>query len=304
MNKFLKTISALWAIILIVSGISSCTKDFLNEELKTQRNTDYFKTPEGIADLADGLYNNYRNFFMGREQSVSTTQCGTDEFIVGGDQAQQTWNDYNSNLGSIVPNVPTSNVTKTYEIWDMMYKAISDANMLLANVDAAITDPNKNKLYKAEGSFLRAFSYFRLVQQYGPVVLKLEPSSGVERFFERATKEECVNQIIADFRTAYAGLPDAEALEGKLYKDVAAHYLAKALLYRCSEINNDWNSSFKTADLAEIITLTDEVIAHHALAPNFSDIFAFTGPDGANEKLPEVIFAAQFSSTTTIAADG
>jgi starch-binding outer membrane protein, SusD/RagB family len=304
MNKSLKTISALWAIILIVSGISSCTKDFLNEELKTQRNTDYFKTPEGIADLADGLYNNYRNFFMGREQSVSTTQCGTDEFIVGGDQAQQTWNDYNSNLGSIVPNVPTSNVTKTYEIWDMMYKAISDANMLLANVDAAITDPNKNKLYKAEGSFLRAFSYFRLVQQYGPVVLKLEPSSGVERFFERATKEQCVNQIIADFRTAYAGLPDAEALEGKLYKDVAAHYLAKALLYRCSEINNDWNSSFKTADLAEIITLTDEVIAHHALAPNFSDIFAFTGPDGANEKLPEVIFAAQFSSTTTIASDG
>jgi hypothetical protein len=304
MNKLLKTIFVLWAIILIVSGISSCREDFLDEELKTQRNTEYFKTPEGIADLADALYNNYRSFFMGREQSVSTNQCGTDEFIVGGDQAQQTWNDYNSNLGSIVPNVPTTNVTKTYEIWDMMYKAISDANMLLANVDAAITDANKNKLYKAEGSFLRAFSYFRLVQQYGPVVLKLEPSSGVERFFERATKEQCVNQIITDFRTAYAGLPDAEALEGKLYKDVAAHFLAKALLYRCSEINNDWNSSYKTADLAEIITLTDEVITRHAIAPNFSDIFAFTTPDGANEKLPEVIFSAQFSSTTTIASDG
>ncbi len=304
MKKILKTISALWAIILIISGTSSCVKDFLDEELKTQRNTEYFQTPEGIADLADGLYNHYRTFFMGREQSVSTTQCGTDEFIVGGDQAQQTWNDYNSNLGSIVPNVPTSNVTKTYEIWDMMYKAIGDANMLLANVDAAITDINKNKLYKAEGSFLRAFAYFRLVQQYGPVVLKLEPAIGVERFFERATKEQCVNQIIADFRIAYEGLPDAETLEGKLYKDVAAHFLAKALLYRCSEINNDWNSSYKTADLEEIITLTDEVIGHHALAPNFSDIFAYTGPDGANEKLPEVIFAAQFSSTTTVANDG
>ncbi|HSN57989.1 MAG TPA: RagB/SusD family nutrient uptake outer membrane protein [Clostridiaceae bacterium] len=85
---------------------------------------------------------------------------------------------------------------------------------------------------------------------------------------------------------------------------MAAHFLAKALLYRCSEINNDWNSSYKTADLAEIITLSDEVISHHALAANFADIFAFTGPDGANEKLPEVIFAAQFSSTTTIANDG
>jgi hypothetical protein len=304
MNKSVKTILVLWAIILLVSGISSCKKDFLDEELKTQRNTDYFKTPEGIADLSNGLYNYYRNFFMNREQSVSTTQCGTDEFIVGGDQAQQTWNDYNSNLGSIVPNVPTSNVTKTYEIWDMMYKAIGDANFLLANVDAVITDVDKNKLYTAEASFLRAFSYFRLVQQYGPVVLILQPSIGVERYFVRATKEECVNQIIADLRTAYAGLPVAEALEGKLYKDVAAHFLAKALLYRCSEINNDWNSSYKTADLAEIITLADEVIAHHQLATDFSDIFAFTTPDGPNEKLPEVIFAAQFSSTTTIANDG
>ena len=304
MNKYIKTILALWAIILLVSGISSCKKDFLDEELKTQRSTDYFKTPDGITDLSDALYNHYRNFFMTREQAVSTNQCGTDEFIVGGDQAQQTWNDYNSNLGSIVPDVPTSNVTKTYEIWDMMYKAISDANFLLANVDAVITDADKNKLYKAGASFLRALSYFRLVQQYGPVVLNLKPASGVERYFARATKEECVNQIIADFRTAYAGLPDAEPSEGKLYKDVAAHFLAKALLYRCSEINDDWNSSYKTADLAEIITLADEVIAHHALATNFSDIFAFTGPDGANEKLPEVIFAAQFSSTTTIAADG
>jgi hypothetical protein len=301
MNKSIKTILALWAIILLISGISSCKKDFLDEELKTQRNTDYFKTPEGITDLSDALYNHYRIFFMSREQAVSTTQCGTDEFIVGGDQAQQTWNDYNSNLGSEVPNVPTSNVTKTYEIWDMMYKAISDANVLLANVDAVITDVDKNKLYKAEASFLRAVSYFRLVQQYGPVVLKLLPSEGVERYFVRATKEDCVNQIIADFRTAYAGLPDAEALEGKLYKDVAAHFLAKALLYRCSEINDDWNSSYKTADLAEIITLADGVIAHHALATDFSDIFAYTGPDGANEKLPEVIFAAQFSNTTTIA---
>jgi hypothetical protein len=304
MNKSIKNIFALWAIILLVSGISSCKKDFLDEELKTQRSADYFKTPEGITDLSDALYNHYRNFFMTREQALSTNQCGTDEFIVGGDQAQQTWNDYNSNLGSIVPDVPTVNVTKTYEIWDMMYKAISDANFLLANVDAVITDADKNKLYKAGASFLRALSYFRLVQQYGPVVLNLKPSTGVERYFARATKEECVTQIIADFRTAYDGLPDAEASEGKLYKDVAAHFLAKALLYRCSEINDDWNSSYKTADLAEIITLADVVIAHHALATNFSDIFAFTGPDGANEKLPEVIFAAQFSSTTTIAADG
>jgi hypothetical protein len=70
---------------------------------------------------------------MTREQAVSTTQCGTDEFIVGGDQAQQTWNDYNSNLGSIVPNIPTANVTKTYEIWDDVQPSAMPT-YLLANV--------------------------------------------------------------------------------------------------------------------------------------------------------------------------
>ncbi len=304
MKKYIKTILVLWATILFISGISSCSKDFLDEELTTQRSTGYFETTEGIIDLADGLYNHYRLFFAGREQALSTTNVGTDEFIVGGDQAQQTWNDYNSNLGSIVPNVPTANVTKTYEIWDMMYKAIADANFLLANVDVAITDADLNSLYKAEGSFLRAFSYFRLVQQYGGVPLKLTPSIGVDRYFVRASREDCVNQIILDFRTALAGLPDTESKEGKLYKDVARHYLAKALLYRCSEINSDWNSSYKTADLAEIIDLTDDVIANHPLAANFSDLFAYTGPDGANETNPEIIFAAQFSPTTTVANDG
>ncbi len=300
MNKYIKTILALWASMLLISVISSCSKDFLDEELKTERSTDYFMTPEGITDLSDALYNHYRAFFMGREQSVSTNACGVDEFIVGGDEAQRTWNDYNTNLGSAVANIPTSNVTKTYEIWDMMYKAIADANFLIANVDV-ITDAAANSLYEAEAKFLRAFSYFRLVQQYGPVVLKLEPSSGVDRYFVRASKEDCVNQIITDFRDALAGLPEAEAMEGKLYKDVARHYLAKALLYRCSEINDDWNSSYKTADLDEIIDLTDEVIANHPLATDFSDLFAYTGPDGANEQNNEIIFAAQFSDKTTVA---
>ena len=143
MKKSLNTLITVSAVFLVASGINSCSEDFLDEELKTQRNTEYFATPEGIAVPRRWLIQQLQEFFHGQEQLVSTNQCGTDEFVVGGDQAQQTWNDYNSNLGSMVPNVPTANVTKTYEIWDMMYKAISDANMLLANVDAAITDADK-----------------------------------------------------------------------------------------------------------------------------------------------------------------
>jgi len=297
MNKYKKIIIALSAVALTVIGTTSCKKSFLDEELKTQRNYDYYSTADGINAAVIALYNYYRYPFL-FEQGYSTTNYGVDEFTVGGDNSNHDWNDYTANLSSAVVII-NINTTLTSAIWDNMYKAISIANIVLANADAVVTDPAANTLCKAEASFARAFSYFKLVQQYGGVVLKLKPTVGVERFFVRSSKEECVNQIIADFRAAYAGLPAAESKKGKLYKDAAAHFLAKALLYRASEINNDWNSSYKTADIAECITLADEVIGHHTLAPNFRDIFAFTGPDGPNESLSEIIFAAQFSSVNT-----
>jgi len=67
-------------------------------------------------------------------------------------------------------------------------------------------------------------------------------------------------------------------------------------LFRASEINDSWNSSTKSADLTNALKFADEVIAHHALAPNFSDLWNYTAPDGANEKLDEIILAAQFTS--------
>jgi len=297
MNKFKIIIMALSTVALTVIGTTSCKDSFLNEELKTNRNYDYFSTANGIKDAVVALYNSYRYPFT-FEQGISVTSYGADEFTVGGDNSNHDWNDYTANLSPSVIRI-NANTTNMYDYWDNMYKAISVANLVLANIDKAVTDQAANTLYKAEASFARAYSYFILVQQYGGVVLKLEPSEGVDRYFVRSTKEECVKQIIADFRVAYAGLPGTEPAKGKLYKDVAAHFLAKALLYRASEINDAWNSSSKTADLQEIITLTNEVIGHHTLAPDFRDIFAFTKSDGPNESLSEIIFAAQFSSANT-----
>ena len=297
MKNYNKIIIALSAVALTVIGMASCSKDFLDEELKTKRNYDYYTTPEGINDAVVALYNYFRYPYT-FEQGYSTTAYGTDEFTVGGDASNHDWNDYTANLSSSVQRI-NINTTNSYDIWDNMYKAISVANLVLANVDAAVSDPAANELYKAEASFSRAYSYLKLVQQYGGVVLKLEPANSVERYFVRDTKEACMVQIIADFRVAYDGLPETEPAEGKLYKDVAAHFLAKALLYRASEINDDWNNTYKTSDLAEVIDLADEVIANHPLAPDFRDLFAFTESEGANEKLPEIIFAAQFSDANT-----
>ena len=68
------------------------------------------------------------------------------------------------------------------------------------------------------------------------------------------------------------------------------------MLSRCSERNDEWNASYKEQDLKDCLTYAQEVISHHALAPDYSDLWNYTGPDGANEKLNEIILAAQFNA--------
>lgn len=301
MKTFNKSTIRFFTLIIITLIVFSCSESFLDEELKTQRNIDHFNTEEGIADAIVALHNDFRYLFT-REHGYCHTMYGTDEFTVGGDNSNHDWNDYTSNLSPLVVAI-NSNTIPMNEVWDNMYRTINLANIVLDKVDEVVTNETNRTRYKAEASFVRAYSYFFLVQQYGGVVLKLKPSEGVERYFVRSSREDCVNQIIEDFRVAYAGLPAAEPAEGRLYKDVAAHFLAKALLYRVSEINDEWNGPHKTSDLTEIITLCDEVISKHPLATNYADLFDFQTPDGPNEFLPEIIFSAQFTNVTP-AAEG
>ena len=146
-----------------------------------------------------------------------------------------------------------------------------------------------------EGYFLRAFCYLRLVSQYGGVPLKTTPSTTAELEFTRATPKDIFALIIADFTQALNLLSNAGS-PAKITKDAAAHYLAKAYLSRASEINDSWNTSTKAADLAAIAPLCDGVIANHPLAPNFGDLWKYTGADAANEKLSEIILSAQFNA--------
>ncbi|HEX8461714.1 MAG TPA: RagB/SusD family nutrient uptake outer membrane protein, partial [Segetibacter sp.] len=159
---------------------------------------------------------------------------------------------------------------------------------------------NKNTRL-GEGYFMRAFDYFKLVRQFGGVPLKLTQTTTLETDFVRSTAQETYNQVIQDFTQAYNLLPVIPAETGRVTKYAAAHFLAKTYLNRASELYNDWNSATKANDLDSAIKYADIVInsGRHSLAPNFSDLWNFTAPDGPNERLSEIILAAQFSNNTS-----
>ena len=179
--RYIKTGICAFALVANMS----CQTDFLKEELTTQRGNAYYNTEEGIVAAVTGAYNQTFNVPFSGEVQFATTNYGTDEFHVGGDGSNSSWNNYDGGLKSIVTTV-NSNTVAAERAWDMYYIAIGLTNQIIKSA-TEITSTNNaiKKTALGEAYFLRAFNYLRLVRQYGAVPLKLTVSTTVELEFTR-----------------------------------------------------------------------------------------------------------------------
>jgi len=290
-NSFYKLI--IFTAVLF-AGVS-CKKSFLNETLTTARGMGFYKTDAGIQQLAVGTYYQVFDVPPNGEWYYCAANYGTDEFHIGGDPSNSPWNNYDQTFNSQVIAVNGNTAASNFQ-WDALYTGIGDANLLIANATASTsTSASVKSTSLGEGYFMRAYCYLRLVSQYGGVPLQLTPVSTVKLDFTRATAQDVFTQIIADLTKAQTLLPTGGA-PYHITKDAASFYLAKALLSRASEINSSWNSSTLTADLTQVGTLCDQVIADHPLAADFASLWKFTGINSANEQSPELILSAQFTN--------
>ena len=273
------------------ASITSCSSDFLNEELTTQYSSDRFKTQDGLDELVTGTYQKLKfkfNYIWG----IEMYNLGVDEFTDANNPVP-SFNCYSADLNSAEngANAP---------LWDNMYGAIESTNTLIQNIPLYYNKTNTNYNTRlGESYFLRAYFYLQLVTQYGGVPLKLQPSTSVETYFTRASEQDCFAQIISDLDQAYTLLPTKAAQTGRITKWAAAHFLAKAHLTRASELYSSWNSSTTAADLDAVIKYGQEVVAAQPLCDNYVNLWDFTKANSANELVSEVVLAAQFSDDQT-----
>lgn len=278
------------AILTSVMGgsITSCSESFLDEELKTQYSTDRFKTQEGLDELVTGAYQKLKfkfNYIWG----IQCYNMGVDEFT-DANNVIPAWNHYSQDLNS-------SENAANQPIWDNYYGLVEPANILLQNLPQYYntSSPTYNTRL-GEAHFLRAYAYFELVKQFGGVPLKLEPSTSAETYFTRNSEEEIYTQVISDFGEAYRLLPERGESVGRINKYAAAHFLAKAHLFRASELYSGWNGNYVSSDLDAVIQYGSEVVDAHPLCNDYVELWDYQQPNGANEKVSEVILAAQFSN--------
>ena len=291
--------------MLALLGTTSCGDDFLKEDAGHKVTDALLEDETGALKMAAGLYGNIRWHF-GYEWAYGITLYGCDEFTNGADLTSEPWNTYDSRLNPLdctpALGAANKNCPAVSALWDEMYYGIATANLVISKAVNVANEDSRNKAL-GEAYFLRGYNYYRLFCQYGGVVLQLEPSNGeIKKDYTRASEDETLSQVISDLEQAYQMLPKNKWRgNGTWTRYTAAHFLAKALLYRQSERCASWASKYdKSGDLNRVISLCDEVIAACPLAADYWDLYArWTGVDCKNEGLSEILMAAEHNEDSS-----
>jgi hypothetical protein len=264
----------------IMLGTASCS-DLLKETVVSSISNDYIATTPGFVAATNAAYTPLRSFYA-TERGLTMSEYGTDIYSAGADGSYKGFHFYDSQL--------TSSVDILAQLWDETYKGINTINAVIDRAPSVtgITDAVKATRV-AEMKYLRAHYYFILVQQFGPLDLRLKETTGPTKTATRTSEQAVYKQIENDLIAAIAALPAVKAAGdfGRATKPAAENLLAKVYLTRAS-------SKFAEAtDYANAATLCNSVIANYGfkLLPDFASVF-----DQANQVNDEVIFSVQYTS--------
>ncbi len=279
--------------LLFLFILASCDS-FLEEKDIPRLTPEYYGTQAGVESAATATYSYMRWGAGNLERYNSLTEYGTDLFTQAEDPGlwASAFNQYGSQLNP--------DATILYDLWSNHYKAISTANLVIQQVEASssMTEMQK-RLAIAEMSFLRAYFYFDLVQQFGSIPLVLDVSFEVRTDFERAPISEIYNQIITDLEYAVQNSPEKSTATGRASRYTAANLLAKAYLTRGSAKTDQRGQ--QPTDMENALKYAKMVIesGQYELQNNFSALW-----DINNQGNKEIIFSVQFSTDMVYNGDG
>jgi hypothetical protein len=185
--------------------------------------------------------------------------------------------DYATDMGfSTAAGDPTTMSNMTYDDnnryfrlnWQNMYQVISNANMLMSNIDGVDMAESNKQLVIAQAKFLRALAYRDLTDAFGPVPLLTEFVNPTETYNMELSPVEAVNAvIIADLKEAIGILPEtwAEASLTRATKGAAATLLGKVYMRE-----HDYTNAKTYIDM--VLALRDKGV--YRLNPDFKNVWS------------------------------
>jgi hypothetical protein len=249
----------------------SCSKDVL-DKMPLDSYTD--ATVWNDLKLAESYANNLYNVLPSCIHNWDTRTNRTWALSTSCDEAYNKFNDYNSkiiNSGSITPDNVGS-----FDIWAPTYSIIQNCNIFLSKIDDVPGDDLLRDRLKGEVTFLRAYGYFKLISDYGGVLLITTPFDLASDFtVSRSTYDQCVDFISSELDKAAALLPLNQSSEnfGRATKAAALALKSRVLLYAASPQWNPSNILQKWQNASDAAKAVLDLNAFQLYTGNYADIF-------------------------------
>lgn len=241
MRRHILSIFALLALLLP----SSCS--YLDEQLVDQANLDdVFSQKETVRNYLAHIY----NYIPLEEDPLN----GSGYVVARSDQSLFSWYSKGKYFlfrsGNYSASTMQDNPQTWYDYWEDYYKGIRQCTIFLQHIDLDVNDTQETREFmKAEARFLRAYLYYFLLRQYGPVVLLGEdlydPDTDVLTL-DRNTVDENVDWIVSELDKAAEHLPltlsatteSVERWQGRATRGAALALKARVLTMAASPLFN------------------------------------------------------------------
>jgi hypothetical protein len=266
----------LYTILTIgIFGMLLCScESFLNQTLKGDYTSENYYTSEKSASMAvNAVYNSLYGNTLWIFGDVAS-----DDAVKGGNAGDQ------ADINNIDDFSAKADNGCLGTFWQSTYETISRANNAIANIPGvtSMEAAEQNRLV-GECRFLRAYSYFNLVNIFGQVPLKLLPQTTSEAInIGLSSVSDVYAQIDADLAYAASVLPKSYSSEtGRVTKGAAFALLAKSELFQGKY----------AACLSSIDSV--EATGQYGLVANYADLFK----SGAEDSI-ETVFAIRYINNT------
>jgi len=221
---------SLFAILLAVTLLAACKKEFLNTlPLDQVPAAETWKDPALAEAFVNGIYGGLYEGGFQEEMLASFS-----------DEAMFTHAGRNINTvnqGILSPSNP--GLLLQHTSWVNLYNFIRTANIALESLPTATIDQALKERLLGEAKFLRAYYYHQLLRFYGGIPLITKSYALNEDYsVPRNTYAEASSFIIKEIDTAYTLLKGKTRVRGRATDLAALALKSRQLLYDASDLHD------------------------------------------------------------------
>jgi len=169
-------------------------------------------------------------------------------------------------------------------MWRPAYKLIYNCNVaiqtLSASQSAGVSASNRAQ-FIAEAKFIRAYTYFHLVNLFGDVPLVLTPDLYINKSMARTPQAQVYDQVEKDLLDAQSALPTTNTISGNASRIRASKWAATAMLARLYLYQKKWQQAKDQS--------TTVISGPFSLVSNLANVF--------NQKSTEAVLQLRQDST-------